>query len=91
MYSPTFSTSSFQNQLTIECVKTDLLTTLKNRDFGEIDVLLFNPPYVPSEHTDISTKLVTGIDAAWAGGKRGREVLDRLLPQLKVTKKILLL
>lgn len=68
----------------IECIKTDLLSAVQNRIRNKIDILLFNPPYVPSEHTNISTNLVTGIDAAWAGGLRGREVLDRILPSLNV-------
>ena len=54
-----------------------------------IDVLLFNPPYVvtPSEEIyDPSTKsssLSSSLTAAWAGGVRGREVVDRILYDIK--------
>jgi len=54
-----------------------------------IDVLLFNPPYVvtPSEEIyDPSTKsssLSSSLTAAWAGGLRGREVVDRILYDIK--------
>jgi release factor glutamine methyltransferase len=70
----------------IECVKTDLLSTIQNRIKNKIDILLFNPPYVPSDHKNIGTSLVHGIDAAWAGGERGRQVLDRMLPYLHVSR-----
>lgn len=52
---------------------------------GQIDLLLFNPPYVPSEPHEIDLNKIDKqniIDAAWAGGKDGREVLDKLIPQL---------
>ena len=39
-------------------------------------ILLFNPPYVP---TDPSELLSDGIERSWAGGLRGRQVLDRLV------------
>ena len=40
---------------------------------------IFNPPYVPTPDDEISCG---GIAKAWAGGLRGRRVIDRVMEQL---------
>jgi release factor glutamine methyltransferase len=58
-----------------------LASSLQPRLHGTVDILLFNPPYVPTPDDELNTAGST-IKAAWAGGHKGRRVLDRLLPQL---------
>lgn len=63
-----------------EAVCCDLAGCMLDRLKGKIDVLLFNPPYVPTPPEEVGSKDIT---AAWAGGLRGREVIDRFLPMVK--------
>ncbi|KAJ1812164.1 HemK methyltransferase member 2 [Coemansia sp. RSA 2599] len=62
-----------------EQCRTRFVQALVPRLCGNIDLLLFNPPYVvtPSDEIDVTQEA-----SAWAGGKDGREVLDRLLPHI---------
>jgi len=57
----------------------DLAGPLLQRLAGQVDVLAFNPPYVP---TPVEEVTAGGISAAWAGGDRGRVVIDRALPAI---------
>ncbi|KAJ7534158.1 hypothetical protein O6H91_13G082200 [Diphasiastrum complanatum] len=59
-----------------DVVVADLLSGLENRCRGCVDVLLFNPPYVPTPEDEVGVK---GITCSWAGGLRGRSVIDRML------------
>ncbi|PNF28789.1 HemK methyltransferase family member 2 [Cryptotermes secundus] len=69
------------NHTEVEVVTMDLMSGFHwdNR----IDVLIFNPPYVvtPSEEI-LENKVYGDITRAWAGGERGREVMDRLFPMV---------
>lgn len=48
------------------------------------DVILFNPPYVPTSAKELEEAIHGGdiITAAWCGGPRGRVVVDRFLRAL---------
>ncbi|KAL4425153.1 hypothetical protein ABPG77_008258 [Micractinium sp. CCAP 211/92] len=61
----------------VDVVLTDLASSLLPSIAGLVDVLVFNPPYVPTPDEEVERG---GIAAAWAGGERGRRVTDRLLP-----------
>lgn len=51
---------------------------------GVFDVVLFNPPYVPTSVEELEAAGTQGdfITAAWCGGPRGRVVVDRFLSHL---------
>jgi release factor glutamine methyltransferase len=66
-------TSEFQAH---EC---DLASSLLPEMQQSIDVLLFNPPYVPTPDDEVGSK---GIEASWAGGVNGRRVVDRAVSQM---------
>ena len=82
-----------------QVVLTDLVDALEPRLTGTIDLLLFNPPYVPSptdevceqrgaapaahERSSLATQVGGArLSAAWAGGARGRVVVDRFLARV---------
>ncbi len=58
----------------ISFIQTDLFSTLN--DNAKFDLVLFNAPYLPSEEKEMDT----WIGRSWAGGKTGRQVIDRFIP-----------
>ncbi|NXP53178.1 HEMK2 methyltransferase, partial [Heliornis fulica] len=65
------------NNVHLQPVITDLVKGLSPRLNGQVDLLLFNPPYVVTPSEEVESH---GIEASWAGGKKGREVMDRVFP-----------
>jgi release factor glutamine methyltransferase len=63
----------------IETIQCDLASELLSEFRGRMDVIIFNPPYVPTPDDEISGN---GIEVSWAGGERGRRVIDRAIPQI---------
>lgn len=60
-----------------ELIITDIASGLDKRLAGLVDVIVVNPPYVPTPDDEVG---VGGITASWAGGENGRCVIDRILP-----------
>jgi methylase of polypeptide subunit release factors len=59
----------------------DLLSGFEVGLRHSIDVLVFNPPYVATPSSELGGN---SIEASWAGGKAGREVIDKFVPKLEV-------
>ncbi|GAB1603162.1 methyltransferase N6AMT1-like [Argonauta hians] len=70
--------TAFYNKVAVEVVETDLISALLPRLSNKVDILLFNPPYVPTPTEEIAFKVDDPVVASWAGGTKGREVMDRL-------------
>ncbi|KAK2635071.1 hypothetical protein Ddye_029863 [Dipteronia dyeriana] len=60
-----------------ELINTDIASGLEKRLAGLIDVMVVNPPYVPTPEDEVGRE---GIASAWAGGENGRRVIDKILP-----------
>ena len=70
-------------------VQGDLLAPLSEK--ATFDVILFNAPYLPADASEADS----WIGRAWAGGAKGRQVIDRFISQvpkhLKRTGRVLLM
>ncbi|KAG5053823.1 hypothetical protein JHK85_006333 [Glycine max] len=60
-----------------ELIVTDIASGLEDRLAGLVDVIVVNPPYVPTPEDEVG---VEGIMSSWAGGENGRSVIDKILP-----------
>ena len=63
----------------VRAFQCDLASGILQQLENKVDILIFNPPYVPTPDEEVGS---TGIEASWAGGINGRVVLDRALPQI---------
>ena len=67
-------------------VRTSLVQSLQERLSHKVDVLIFNPPYVPTDEIEAtSAQDLQGISGAWAGGTDGMYLTNVLLKQVDVS------
>lgn len=71
--------TSLKNNSSIEEINSDFIKPIQNRLEKSVDILLFNLPYVVTESVELGHN---DLRASWAGGRKGREVMDRLFPLL---------
>lgn len=76
------------NNCLINTIQSDFGTGFLPRLYHQIDILLFNFPYVPTPTEEVfdpqhyeSNRNAAGLQASWAGGVDGREVIDRWISE----------
>ncbi len=61
----------------LQLIETNLMEGLHHK----FDVIIFNPPYVATESSElIHAQITKGIEASYAGGLHGVEVLQKFMP-----------
>jgi hypothetical protein len=72
-------------QVPVEPLVASLARPLTSRLGHAVDILVFNPPYVPTSDDEVdSAQCDAGIAGSWAGGTDGMQVTDALLRQVDV-------
>jgi hypothetical protein len=66
-------------------VNGSLLSPFEHRLKEKVDILLFNPPYVPTSGEEaLGAQTIGDIGGAWAGGSDGMQVTNVLLERVEV-------
>lgn len=73
----TSRTNVTSSETILDTIRTSLTDGLRAQQF---DLIVFNPPYVPTESSEIDT--AGSISAAWAGGADGMDVTNQLLSRV---------
>lgn len=73
--------SLYHKQVHLQVVQTNLAECFVDRLSESVDILVFNPPYVPTEEIETERDFISSgdINLAWAGGDKGRKLTDRFL------------
>jgi len=74
------SATGQRNKVLLNPVVTSLLHGLVPRLLGNVDLLIFNPPYVPTDEEEaFRAQSNRSISGAWAGGAQGMGITEALL------------
>lgn len=69
----------------LDVIQSSLLHALWPRCRAQVDVLLFNPPYVPTtEEEETVAQRLASIQGSWAGGALGTTLVEQILPLVPV-------
>ncbi|KAI3622339.1 hemk methyltransferase family member 2-like [Moniliophthora roreri] len=72
--------TGIENQIPLNSINTSFALPFHSRLAHVIDVILFNPPYVPTISSEATqAQDVGGIAGSWAGGSDGMQVTNRFL------------
>ncbi|RLF59291.1 MAG: methyltransferase [Thermoplasmata archaeon] len=63
------------NNARVKVIESDLFENIREK----FDLIIFNPPYLPSDPLEKDDEL----KIAWDGGKNGREVIDRFIDEVE--------
>ncbi|KAF8078320.1 S-adenosyl-L-methionine-dependent methyltransferase [Lyophyllum atratum] len=76
--------SSLLSQVALDAINANFAAPLTARLKHTVDVILFNPPYVPTIPDEASGAQGTrGIEGSWAGGTHGMSVTDLFLERVE--------
>ncbi|KAE9400009.1 hypothetical protein BT96DRAFT_993465 [Gymnopus androsaceus JB14] len=63
-----------QNNVTLDAIQTSFTQAPHSRLKNSVDIICFNPPYVPTVSTEVSeAQDLRGIEGSWAGGSDGMQ------------------
>lgn len=74
--------SLYHNQNNIQIIKANLAEPLVDRLKNQVDLLIFNPPYVPTDEISkekLSNTENSDIHLSWAGGNNGCQITNEFL------------
>lgn len=73
-----------RNKVPLDPITCDLAQPLKTRLQHSVDVILFNPPYVPTDTEEaLHAQSDASISGSWAGGMDGMEITNRFLDDVE--------
>jgi len=72
----------------IHFIQSDLFNSFPDKLKNSFDVIIFNPPYLPSIEYHDSNKKPSKLDISWDGGFKGNEVFLRFIKQFHLFIKL---
>jgi len=81
------------DKVALDCINASFALPLLDRLQHQVDVVLFNPPYVPTGHDEALSaqqtynNTTTAITGSWAGGIDGMQITNHFLEIVQVRPK----